>query len=50
MSYLPAAELKIIFGRGIIPIFHSVPAELVTENNIIISNPINLLTLYHDLY
>lgn len=47
--YLTQAELKIIFGRGYIPIVHSVPAKLVTENNII-SNPISLLTLYLDLY
>ena len=49
MYYLTQEELKIIFGRGCIPIFHSVPAELGTENNLIISNPITLLSLYHDL-
>lgn len=46
--YLTKSELKDIFGRGFIPIVYSIPADLVTENNII-SNPINLLEMYIDL-
>ena len=49
MYYLTQEELNIIFRRGCIPIVHSVPAELVTENNIM-SNPISLLTLYTEMY
>ena len=48
-KYLTQDEIRIIFGRGCIPIMHTVPSELVTENNII-SNPISLLELYIDLF
>ena len=43
--YLTQDEIKIIFGRGCGPIIHTVPSELVTENDIM-SNSISLLELY----
>lgn len=46
-EYLTQEELNNIFSRGVIPIVHSIPSELVTERNII-SKPINLLQYYID--
>ena len=47
VEYLTKDEVKIIFGRGCVPIVHTIPSELVTENDIM-SNPISLLELYID--
>jgi len=44
---LTQEELNNIFSRGVVPIAHSIPSELVTERNII-SKPINLLQYYID--
>lgn len=46
-KYLTQEELNNIFSRGVVPIVHSIPSELVTERNII-SKPINLLQYYID--
>lgn len=46
-EYLTQEELNNIFSRGVIPIVHSIPSELVTERNII-SKSINLLQYYID--
>lgn len=46
-EYLTQEELNNIFSRGVVPIVHSIPSELVTERNII-SKPINLLQYYID--
>lgn len=46
-EYLTQEELNNIFSRGVVPIAHSIPSELVTERNII-SKPINLLQYYID--
>ena len=46
-EYLTQEELNNIFSRGVVPIVHSIPSELVTEHNII-SKPINLLQYYID--
>lgn len=46
-EYLTQEELNNIFSRGVVPIAHSIPSELVTERNII-SKPINLLLYYID--
>lgn len=46
-EYLTQEELNNIFSRGVVPIAHSIPSELVIERNII-SKPINLLQYYID--
>lgn len=46
-EYLTQEELNNIFSRGVVPISHSIPSELVIERNII-SKPINLLQYYID--
>lgn len=46
-EYLTQEELNNIFSRGVVPIVHSIPAELVTERKVI-SKPINLLQYYID--